>query len=55
MPNGCAHNSAALCYDYRTGRAVYKPTRKLLPGIPGLTPHNLAIHRDRIVAQYTFK
>lgn len=55
IPNGCTHNSASLCFDYRTGRALYKPMRRLLPGIPGMTPHNLSIHRDKIVAQYTFK
>ena len=55
LPNGCDQNSGSLCYDYRTGRALYKPMRKLLPDVPGLTPHNLSIHRDKIVAQYTFK
>ena len=55
IPNGCARHSASLCYDYRSGRAIYKPTRRLLPAIPGMTPHNLAVHRDKVVAQYTFK
>ena len=55
LPNGCDQNGGSLCYDYRTGRALYKPMRKLLPDVPGLTPHNLSIHRDKIVAQYTFK
>ena len=55
IPNSCSHNSSSLCFDYRTGRAVYKPMRKLLPSIPGMTPQNLSIRRDKIVAQYTFK
>ena len=55
LPNSCAQNSGSLCYDYRSGRAMYKPMRNLLPGIPGMTPHNLSLHRDKIVAQYTFK
>lgn len=55
IPNGCAHNNGSLCYDYRSGSAVYKPMRKLLPDIPGMTPHNLSIRRDKVVAQYTFK
>jgi hypothetical protein len=55
MPNDCARNSGALCYDYRSGRAVYKPMRSFLPAIPGMTAHNLSIHRDKVVAQYTFK
>lgn len=52
---GCARNSGLLCFDYRTGRALYKPMRKLLPDIPGMTPHNLSIRRNRVVAEYTFK
>lgn len=55
IPNGCSQNSASLCFDYRTGHAVYKPMRTMLPQIPGMTPHNLSIRRDKIVAQYTFK
>jgi hypothetical protein len=55
LPNGCEQKGASLCYDYRSGRAMYKPMRKLLPGLPGMTPHNLSIHRNRIVAQYSFK
>jgi hypothetical protein len=54
-PGGCARSSGSLCFDYRTGHAVYKPMRKLLPDIPGMTPHNLSIRRSRIVAEYTFK
>jgi hypothetical protein len=52
---GCPPDSGSLCYDYRSGRVVYKPMRLLLPAIPGMTPENLAVHRDKIVAQYTFK
>ena len=55
LPNGCDQNGGSLCYDYRSGRALFKPMRKLLPEIPGMTPHNLSIHRNKIVAQYTFK
>ena len=55
IPNACSKASGALCYDYRTGHAVYKPMRTLLPPISGMTPHNLSLRRDKIVAQYTFK
>ncbi|MCY7389185.1 MAG: hypothetical protein LH481_14215 [Burkholderiales bacterium] len=55
IPNGCGQTKGSLCYDYRTGSTVYRPTRALLPNIPGMTPHNLAVRRDKIVAQYTFK
>lgn len=54
LPHGCAQKSGALCYDYRTGHAVYKPMRKLLPAIPGMTPDNLSIRRNRIIARYSF-
>ncbi len=55
IPNGCGKNPGTLCYDYRSGNAVYKPMRSLLPQLPGMTPHNLSIRRSKIVAQYSFK
>lgn len=55
IPNGCARDGGSICYDYRSNTTVYRPMRKLLPEIPGLTPQNLSIRRGRIVAQYTFK
>lgn len=55
LPNACDQNSGSLCFDYRSGRTVYKPMRKLLPEIPGMTAHNLSLRRNKIVAQYTFK
>lgn len=55
LPNSCGQKSGSLCYDYRSGQAVYKPMRSLLPGIPGMTPHNISIRRDKILAQYSFK
>ncbi len=54
-PNACGHGTSSLCYDYRTGSAIYKPMAGLLPAIPGLTPRNLTIRRNAIVASYTFK
>ena len=55
IPNACSQSSGSLCFDYRNGHAVYKPMRTLLPAISGMTPHNLSLRRDKIVAQYTFK
>ncbi|MEO8102135.1 MAG: hypothetical protein ABI790_06390 [Betaproteobacteria bacterium] len=55
LPNACTQKSGSLCFDYRTGHAMYKPMRRLLPAIPGMTPHNLSIRRNRIVAEYRFK
>lgn len=55
LPNSCDRAAGALCYDYRNGRALYKPMRRLMPPIPGLTPHNLSIHRDKVILEYSFK
>lgn len=44
----------SLCYDPSSGRIVYKPARALMPGIPGLTPENISVKRDRIVLRYSF-
>ena len=43
-----------LCYDQESGRIVYKPARNLMPDIPGLTPENISVKRDRIVFRYSF-
>lgn len=55
VPGSCAHSRGSLCYDYRNGQAVYKPAVRLMPEIPGFTPSNLSIRRDKIVFSYTFK
>ena len=55
LPHGCAQKSGALCDDYRACHAVYKPMQRLLPSIPGMTPDNLSIRRNKIVARYRFK
>lgn len=54
LPNSCAANSSSLCYDYRTGRAVFKPTKRLLPTVPGLTPESITLKRDRLALNYSF-
>ena len=51
----CRDPGASLCYDARTRKIIYKPMRKFLPEIPGMTPHNLAFSRNKITATYTFK
>lgn len=53
-PNSCSANSSSLCYDYRTGRAVFKPTKRLLPAVPGLTPESITLKRDRLALNYSF-
>ena len=43
------------CYDATEGgRIVYKPARRLMPHINGLTPENISVKRDRIVFRYSF-
>ena len=53
--NACAHSGAALCYDYRTGRAVFKPARALLPKINGLRGESITLKRQGLYANYSFK
>jgi len=51
----CMDAGAFLCYDARSRKVIYKPMRKLLPEIPGMTPHNLTLGRNKITASYTFQ
>ena len=51
--SSCAGTSA-LCYDPAGNHIVYKPARALMPGIPGFTPENISVRRDRIVLRYSF-
>jgi hypothetical protein len=51
--SSCA-NASTLCYDESSGRIVYKPTRNLMPDLPGFTRENIAVKRDRIVFRYSF-
>jgi hypothetical protein len=53
-PNACTANSSSLCYDYRTGRAVFRPAKQLLPPVPGLTPESITLKRDRLALNYSF-
>jgi hypothetical protein len=53
-PNACSADSSMLCYDYRTGRAVFKPTRHLVPPIPGLKAESITLKRDKLAINYSF-
>ena len=53
--NACAQPAANLCYDYRTGRAVFKPARALLPEINGLRGESITIKRHGLYVNYSFK
>lgn len=52
-PSACSAGRS-LCYDPSAGRIVYRPARALMPTLPGLTPENISVKRDRIVFRYSF-
>jgi hypothetical protein len=43
-----------LCYDPDSGHIVFKPARQIMPGLPGLTPENILLKKDRILLRYSF-
>jgi hypothetical protein len=55
IPGSCAQAGDSLCYDYRQGRVVYKPARKLMPEISGLKRESLSVKRDKVTLNYSFK
>lgn len=54
IAGSCAASSASICYDYRTGRAVYRPAREWMPEINGLKRESLSVKRDKVVLHYSF-
>lgn len=55
IPGSCSTSGDALCYDYRTGRAVFTPARELMPEIDGMRRENLTLKRDKVTFNYSFK
>lgn len=55
IPGSCSSASQTLCYDYKSGRTVFKPMREMLPRIGGLQREDITIHRDKITVHYSFK
>lgn len=51
----CASARTDLCYDYREGRIVYKPSRHWMPEISGLTAEHISVRRDRVLLHYSFR
>jgi hypothetical protein len=43
-----------LCYDANSGHIVFKPIRRFMPDLPGMTPENITVKRDRITLRYSF-
>lgn len=55
-PRGaCEGNASNLCYDVDSKRIVYRPIRKYMPTVEGLTPENISVKRNAIVLKYSFK
>lgn len=55
IPGACGVSAGALCYDYRNGSSVYKPSRQLMPEISGMQRESLALKRDKITFKYSFR
>ena len=54
-PNSACGPESTLCYDMSDGgRIVFRPARKLMPEISGLTRENISVKRDRIIFRYSF-
>lgn len=54
IPGSCETSAGALCYDYRNGSSVYKPSRQLMPEISGMQSESVAVKRDKITFKYSF-
>jgi hypothetical protein len=43
-----------LCYDANSGHIVFKPARQFMPDLPGMTPENISVKKDRVIFRYSF-
>ena len=55
LPNTCKKDSSVVCYDPKGGRAVFPFTRSLMPDVQGLQAQGIAVKRDRVLFNYTFR
>jgi hypothetical protein len=55
VAGSCEAAESTLCYDYRSGSSVYKPSRLLMPEISGMRRENLVVRRDKITFKYSFQ
>jgi hypothetical protein len=55
IPGSCNVSASMVCYDYKDGRTVFKPTRKLMPEIAGMRRESMTLKRDKITMNYSFK
>jgi len=55
-PRGnCEYTTADLCYDLVASRVVYRPARRYMPELGGLTPEGVSVRSHRIVFRYSFR
>jgi hypothetical protein len=55
ISGSCSAGGGALCYDYRTGPAVFTRGRDLMPEISGMRRDSLTLKRDKVTFNYSFK
>jgi hypothetical protein len=55
LSGACSVTKADLCYDYRDGRIIYRPSRNWMPEIQGLTPEHISVRRETVLFKYSFK
>jgi len=55
-PQGaCELSTRDVCYDAADARIVYRPARRYMPKIDGLTAENVQLRPNRIVLKYSFR
>jgi hypothetical protein len=52
--NSSCNADREFCYDADSGHIVFKPARQFMPGLPGMTPENVSVKKDRIILRYSF-
>lgn len=55
IPGACSTSGGALCYDYKTERAVFTPALELMPEISGMRREGLTLKRQKVTFNYSFK
>lgn len=51
----CEAHARDLCYDATDGRIVYRPVRRWMPQVEGLTAESLSLRRNRLNFKYSFR
>ena len=55
-PRGsCEAAAKDLCFDAAERRLVYRPARKLMPQVDGLTAESIGLRANRITFKYSFR